>query len=310
MALPSAMVSIQSQYHYFTPEQIATLHTPSEDVAPDLTKWPKYARRLYELGLHAKAFRAREEGEWWRHYKDKANETWRESISNSMLRTAPHHARQLARAQENKYRHLEPYITKVFTFGRFRFLERDPDEAQATLRTLRALIEDLFPGLTVDKVGEDSHFNILKFMATQPIDAALAGRIRARTPTGVFFETKVHYKDSFFEVLRLLVAPDLPPAPENRAELELRLTGVHQVKLHGATRAEHGKFVYDPAYTNLGDYVDPKTVKRIPKNPKTGLPAMYMSRVVDKGTLAEQIPAGDWIRLPDYASESPQSPPL
>lgn len=313
MASPAA-ITLSS----LTPAQREILYTPSEGVLPDTSQWSVYARRLHELGLHGKSFRAEDEGRYFRHYKDAANETWREMVSNSMLRTVPHYAKQLARIQYSKYRHFESLIHLIFCKVTFRFNldgETFPANKQ-TIKDIRKVITQFLP-VTLDKIGDDRGWAMIKAIHAGSVDAALLAQIKQALPAGVSITHHNLYKNDFYAALLELVSPDLPRGAEARADFECVLEGIHQVKVHAVSRQDRGKFVYDPGYTNCPD-IEATSVPadcrgcgkthaiRIPRNPKTGLVAIFMSLVVDKDVLAAEIPECEWIRLPD----AQKSPPL
>jgi hypothetical protein len=293
------------------------LHTPYSideplQIPPEYFRTP-YSQRLAFWGLVDKAIRADNETSYFRHFRDSTRDTWRECAANAMLRTMPHHAKELAEQQYNKYLPLREFISlKGFSSFVFRVTACNPADHQEILGAIRTLVTGWLPK-SIDKIGTyDEDRTTLKVLHVSKVDYNFIRDLQVYLPDGVQLRYQNHGIEDFSSELHALFAPDLPSSASQRADFEATLEGIHQVKLHKFTKEEREKFVYtSPEYTNCSDEENepdssqsdnsdaekPQKPKRVPKNPRTGLPAIWMSKIVSDSVKSSDILEQDWIPI-------------
>ena len=287
-----------------SPEQLHKLDTEIQD----LGFHSEYARRLVDLGLISKAVRHEDDGKYWKWYQDSTRDMWKTPASNSMLRTSPHYAKQLAIEQENKYRKFSDLISVLLARVDFRFRATTHEETQSTIKTVRKLIDRFLPK-SMDKIGTHDGKIALKVLYSSSVDVSLARQIIAALPPGVTFHYSNKYKADFATELKSLTAPDLPLSETSRANLEKVMDKLHQLVLHKVSKEDRDKFVYTSPYTNLEstdafasaqECEECKTTHliRVPKNPRTGLPARYYSDPVLESVRPQDLKASQWHEYP------------
>jgi hypothetical protein len=292
------------------PAILAYLETPYEaDHAPGLPPEcfrTTYSRQLARHDLQDKATRADNETSYFHWYRDADLATWRQHAANSMLRTMPYHAKKLAEQQYVKHLPLADFLGDTLSRVTFTLPTWDVESSQHLLKVLFALTNRLLPK-SLSKIASARELPAIKILHTRPMTLDLARKIQSALPPGVKFQYSNHPATAVRQELRATTAADLPSSDTHRADLEAILGNSHQVRLHKFSKAERQKFVYggDGTYTNFQEGDPPpespskgkRKGKVVPKNPATGKPAIWRSKMVDENVRGDGIPEQDWVLI-------------
>lgn len=284
-----------------------------------------YQRYLDSIGLHRKAQRLADIGNQFNWYNAAetmldASDRWRQAPFTPMLRTDPYFATRAARIQQTQYAAFGELIGDWFTRIDFSFyspkstiFDEPHFEDQRTVRAIRRVIGE-FLHRSIDKLGgaADLRWNRkVKVLFAGTLPAALFFQIQSALPEGVFVRYHRHRKIDFPEELASWAHADLPLDEMARADMELFLNGLQQTAAHKVPREIERQFALEHKTPNANLPITPSdidsmllpnpTQKRpryVPRSPKTGKPARFVSVPVDRNTRPEDIPPEDWIEIP------------
>jgi len=288
------------------------------------TRRQKY---LSQIGLTDKARRlACIEGNWiWYKSTDDLSDAWREQLYTSMMRSDPYLARRLAQDHELRYSAFGGLIRTHFTRLAFRIwadkctLSSIEHRRQHRLvRKIRKVIRRFLPS-SINKLGtlddRGNRYNrVVKVLYADMVTAEHLLAIQAALPPEVAVSKHVFAKEDFDLQLREWAHADLPLDELDRADFELFLHGLHLVQYYGIPREVSGKFALDskPSNANCASFPDQDAllasvvasksgIRRIPRSPKTGQLAKFISYVVDWATKPGEIAPDGWVLLPSTA---------
>lgn len=295
------------------------MSTTSFEPAPLTTTRQKY---LASLGLNSIAQRLADIEDQWLWYKVQDTNMWREPRYTSMMRTDAYLARRLGQAHEAKYVVFGDLIGSTGTMLHFRF-HADKTvlsslvhrQQQRLIRKIRKVISlHLAPSLNkIAGYSDSSHrYNrTVKVLFAGIVDAGMLMAIQSALPPEVSVTRHIFPKIDYFLQLRAWANADLPLDEKDRADLELLIQGIHLTRYYGISPEMKRKFAVDSKNhtANLRKYesldaiqeavtVAQATKRRVPRSPKTGEYALFVSCVVDFGTRAEDILPEEWMSLP------------
>lgn len=316
----------------------AILDTPQRITSEPLQHKTPYAKRLAAHGLDKKAARVTSTASsflWYRSTEDNSD-AWSVPQHTSMLRSDPYKARQLTTEHETTYARFPELIATSFTRLDFRFKEVTPALSQEIVRTIRAAADKILPR-SIDKLGGyadkwNRYDRNVKVLYPGPVDAAMRARLVAMAPAGIDVQHHTFAKADFPRELRLWSNADLPATETGRADFEAFIDGVHQVKTHKMSKEDRSKFALlpppcnanlvegnplqspnDPSMTStapskplpeatniLPDQLPERKPPKpyVPRSPKTGRYARFVSVVVDRSVQVEDILPQEWFPLP------------
>lgn len=294
--------------------------------APLTTPFQRYLDRL---GLGKKAQRHADNERLWKWYRASPDlsDAWRQTPFTSMIRTEVYFATRTAKDHLAQFAAFEQLITDGGWFTRIDFVFYSPKctihdashaEDQSTVRAIRKLIRLLLPG-SIDKLGactdRGSRWNRrVKVLYAGVLDARSLADIQSSLPPGVIIQRHVHPKSAFASELRAWANADLPLNEIERADVELFLHGLQQTAVHGVPAEITAQFALEHKKRSanlphvpltieelesviLPDPVAPPT-QYVPRSPKTGRLARFVSVTVDRETRVEDILPEEWRELP------------
>lgn len=299
-------VTLRTTFEHPTPSTPEELHFVSIGLA-------SVAQRLADVDLS------------WNHYKVDDSDTWRKQKFSSMLRSDPKHAWLLSKYHELQYSPFREHIQSFGTRLDFRFHANSTvlysDEhyrLRKLIQTIRAIIWHALPK-SISKIGcvEDKHkrYNrTVKVLYSEPVDAALLARIQSALPPEVSITRHVFPKPEFDAEFRSWCHMDLSADWKDRAQFELLLHKFHQTEAHRFESWERSQFALDSKAKKSLNAKLPVTIEElltvvlpspdempkvyVPRSPKTGRLARFVSVTVDKVTRAEDIHPLEWFELP------------
>jgi hypothetical protein len=288
-----------------------------------------YEKALEQLGCWEKAQRSADCKRLWQFYKstEDNSDAWRRPCFTLMVRTDPWKANKLAEEQRNTFHRFEELIGANFTMLQFRFRTQpfhlksaEHEKQQNIVRRIRKVIDEFLP-VSLDKLGTmEDKFNryncVLKAMYAGVVDSTLHKAIQAALPESVVLQHHVYSRAAFHEQFILLLSADLPYNDKARAAFEVFLTRLVQIQTHKIPGGR-SRFAYNPNYTyaNQPGNTNPvplsdglsepayckeckkKHQNRIPRSPRTGAYAKYVSVLVDANTKVDDILPEEWMPL-------------
>lgn len=280
-----------------------------------------YQRHLAKLGATTKAQRDADTAGNFKWYKVDDADAWRSQIYTSMLRTDPYKAARLAEDQYAAY-HMFGSLIDGDSFTRFDAAMPLPAAALGTpehaaaqedVHKLRRAIAFHLPR-SLDKLGASDAGRlpavVMAGLYAGVVTTEQRRAIEASLPPGATIRFLTLPKAAFREQLRMVLSPTLPKNDLRRAEFEVLLDGIRQIKLHGTSLREIRQFALEtlPPYANYPSNEPPLTptggrrrhptrLEPIPVSPKTGRPARFVSVTVDQFTRAEDLHPLEWIPL-------------
>jgi hypothetical protein len=289
---------------------------------------------LDSLGLSKKAQRLADIERLWEWFNASSiptdrSDTWKQAKFTSMLRTTPYCASRLSRIHNRQFSPFERLIVSQGRgwFTRLNFVMHsakstitDSSHAsdQSTIRAIRQLIHNLLPG-AIDKLGatidRDLRWNRRdKVLYAGTVDSALLAVLQENCPPGVIVQRRMHRLEEFSSELRAWAASDLPLDDLAQMDMELFLHGIQQVETFGIPveiaakfaleykKAKSGNANLPVTFEDLESSILPnptlKNPRYVPRSPKTGKPARWVSIAVDANTRPEDLRPEDWIELP------------
>lgn len=285
--------------------------------APLTTKVQCY---LSAIGLTRLAQRlANIENTWIWYKSDQPADAWREPRYTSMMRSAPYLALRLAQEHQLRFFAFGGCIppsggTRLdFRLWADKTTLSSPThrEHRRLIRQIRKVIARLLP-LSVNKIGayQDAakrYNRVIKVLFAGIVSAADLIAIQSALPPGVSVTRRHFQVDDFHTELRLWAHADIPLDACERADFELFIHGSHLVAYYGIPKDTKAKFALKPKIDNAN--FDPDAIlaaaiaaekgkRRIPRSPKTGRLARFVSMVMDFATRFEDIEDAEWVELP------------
>lgn len=274
---------------------------------------------LASLGLTKMAQRLANIENLWNWCKIDSSDHWRIPLYTSMMRSDPYMAIRLAQAHQLRFL---PFGECIPESGGTRldfrlWAEKTTLSAPAhrehkrLIRQIRRVIQRFLP-LSLNKIGSyadrATRYNrTIKVIFAGSVSASDLAAIQSALPPEVSV-TRYHFRqDEYQEELRLWAQADIPLNIKERADFELFIHGSHLVRYYGIPKETKAKFALEPKTDNAN--LDPdallvaaiateKGKRRIPRSPKTGRLARFVSMVVDFATQFEDILPEEWIELP------------
>lgn len=308
-----------------TPASVIVSDSPQRiySHAPLSTPFQRYLNRI---GLDKKAQRLADIERLWKWYRasDDLSDAWRQTPFTSMIRTEVYFATRTAKDHLAQFAAFEQLIPVGGWFTRIDFVFYSPKctiqdashiEDQSTVRAIRKLASALLPG-SIDKLGavtdHGSRWNRrVKVLYAHPLDAHALAEIQSSLPSGVIVQRHIHPKSAFAGELRAWASADLPLDELERADVELFLHGLQQTAVHGVPKEIAAQFALEhkKPCANLPLTVedlesiilpacDAKPSVYVPRSPKTGKLARFVSVTVDRDTQVEDILPDEWHELP------------
>lgn len=297
-------------------------------VHPELTTTQQ--KYLSSIGLHKKAQRLADIEQicqWYKSSEDNSD-AWREQVFTSMMRTEPYYAERRALNHEMQYSSFVNHMpTGWFTNAVFYFYSEwttlnDPqhEENQRIVRHIREMIAKLgvkaidkyvaFDGtLPKKKAGSEERNRSLKVIFSEVIPPEKIHALIKGLPSHVVIKARTEHKNHFTCALHTWSRAGYLGNVKERADMELSLDGLQQVVPHGFSPEERSQFAlgkkYDAILPQTFDDLetmllpDPhkKGEKYIPRSPKTGKPARFVSIVVNREVKVDDLAPEEWSEL-------------
>lgn len=258
----------------------------------------------------------------WSWCKVDNSDYWRIPHYTSMMRSDSYMAVRLAQAHQLRFLPFRDCIPESggarldFRLWAEKTMLSAPThrEHRRLIRQIRKVIARLLP-LSLNKIGayadRAKRYNrTIKVLFAGSVSASDLAAIQSALPPEVSV-TRYHFgRDAYQEELRLWAQADIPLDIKERADFELFIHGSQLIGYCGIPKDTRAKFALESkkSYANfdadavlVAAIASEKGKRRIPRSPKTGRLARFLSMVVDFSTKFEDILPEEWVELPSTA---------